>query len=74
MVQKYTIRLTDEAAEKLLLLAGWNKDSTKTAQKALQDWLHALVSETPPRHGGLRDGAFGKENAKKKSKKGENSD
>lgn len=74
MTKKYTIRLADKAAEKLLALAGWSEDSGVPQQKALSDWLHRTAGEEPPKHGGRREGAFvGKKAAKKKST-GENSD
>jgi len=72
MTKKYTFRFADKAVEKLLIMAGWEKDSGISPQKALSDWLHRLVSESPPGHGGKREGAFVGKKAVKKKKKGEN--
>lgn len=68
MSKRYTITLSDEASEKLLRFIGWSEESNEKPQKALQDWLHTIIGLEPPKHGGLREGGFGRRRARKKSR------
>ncbi len=68
MSKRYTITLSDEASEKLLHFIGWSEESAIKPQKALQDWLHRTIGLEPPKHGGMREGGFGRTKAKKKAK------
>jgi len=68
MSKRYTITLSDEASEKLLRFIGWSEDADEKPQKAIQDWLHSIIGLEPPKHGGFREGGFGRQPMKKKPK------
>ena len=66
MSKRYTITLSDDASEKLLAFIGWSEASTMKPQKAIQDWLHRLIDLEPPKHGGMREGGFGRKKIARK--------
>lgn len=65
------ITIKDETMTEIRRMAKAAKCEADTDRETLQNYLHHITNQEPPRHGGLRPGGFGREPATKKKKKKE---